>query len=81
VLDQFALDREHVVAEVEAPESFVGRSLRELGLRERSKIAVVLIRRGGRVISTIDENERVGSGDVLVVLGTPAAVRQFAAHA
>jgi trk system potassium uptake protein len=81
VLDQFALDREHVVAEVEAPEAFVDRSLRELGLRERSKIAVVLIRRGGRVISTIDENERVASGDVLVVLGTPSAVRQFAAHA
>lgn len=81
VLDQFALDREHVVAEVEAPEAFVGRNLRDLGLRERSKIAVVLIRRDGRVISTIDENERVASGDVLVVLGTPTAVRQLAAHA
>jgi trk system potassium uptake protein len=81
VLDQFALDREHVVAEVEAPETFVGRNLRELGLRERAKIAVVLIRRGNRVISTIDENEHVVSGDVLVVLGTPNAVRQFAAHA
>lgn len=81
VLDQFALDREHVVAEVEAPETFVGRDLRDLGLRERSKIAVVLIRRDGRVISTIDEHERVASGDVLVVLGTPHAVRQFAAHA
>jgi uncharacterized protein with PhoU and TrkA domain len=69
------------VAEVEAPEAFVGRDLRELGLRERSKIAVVLIRRGGRVISTIDENERVASGDVLVVLGTSSAVRRFAAHA
>lgn len=81
VLDQFALDREHVVAEVEAPETFVGRKLGDLGLRERSKVAVVLIRRRGVVISTIDENEQVDSGDVLVVLGTPLAVRQFAAHA
>lgn len=81
VLDQFLLDREHAVAEVEAPETFVGRKLHDLGLRQRSKIAVVLIRRGGTVLSTIDENETVQSGDVLVVLGTPLAVRQFAAHA
>jgi trk system potassium uptake protein len=81
VLDQFHLDREHVVAEVEAPETFVGRKLSDLGLRERAKIAVVLIRRGNTVISTIDEHEAVASGDVLVVLGTPLAVRQFAAHA
>jgi trk system potassium uptake protein len=81
VIDQFALDREHVVAEVEAPETFVGRRLSDIGLRERSKIAVVLIRRRGVVISTIDENQCVESGDVLVVLGAPLAVRQFAAHA
>jgi uncharacterized protein with PhoU and TrkA domain len=81
VLDQFLLDREHAVAEVQAPETFVGRKLQDLDLRQRSKIAVVLIRRGSNVISTIDENETVESGDVLVVLGTPLAVRQFAAHA
>jgi trk system potassium uptake protein TrkA len=81
VLDQFLLDREHAVAEVEAPETFVGRKLHDLDLRQRSKIAVVLIRRGSTVLSTIDENETVESGDVLVVLGTPLAVRQFAAHA
>jgi len=81
VLDQFALDKEHVVAEVEAPETFVGRSLRDLALRQQSKVAVVLIRRQNKVISTIDENESVESGDVLVVLGTANAVRHFAAHA
>jgi trk system potassium uptake protein TrkA len=81
VLDQFLLDREHAVAEVEAPETFVGRKLRDLALRQRSKIAVILIRRQGKVISTIDEDEAVQSGDVLVMLGTPLAIRQFAAHA
>lgn len=81
VLDHFSLDREHMVAEVEAPETFVGRRISDLGLREHSKVAVVLIRRRGVVISTIDENQSIESGDVLVVLGTPLAVRQFAAHA
>jgi trk system potassium uptake protein len=81
VVDQFALGRDFVVAEVEAPEAFVGRSLRDLGLRQSSSITVVLIRRGGRVISAIDPDERIESGDVLVVLGAPTAVRHFAAHA
>jgi trk system potassium uptake protein TrkA len=81
VLDQFLLDREHAVAEVDAPETFVGRKLHDLGLRQRSKIAVILIRRNGKVISTIDEGETVQSGDILVVLGAPLAIRQFAAHA
>jgi trk system potassium uptake protein TrkA len=81
VVDQFALGRGLVVAEVEAPEAFVGRSLRDLGLRQKSKVTVVLIRRGGHVISTIDPDERIASGDALVVLGSPTAVRQFAAHA
>jgi trk system potassium uptake protein TrkA len=81
VVDQFALGRDFVVAEVEAPEAFVDRTLRELELRRRADITVMLIRRGGRVISTIDPDERVASGDILVVLGSPTAVRQFAAHA
>jgi trk system potassium uptake protein TrkA len=81
VVDQFALGRDFVVAEIEAPEAYVGRTLRELGLRQKASISVVLIRRGAQVISTIDPDERLVSGDVLVVLGTPAAVRHFAALA
>lgn len=81
VVDQFALGRDLVVAEVEAPETFADRSLRELGLRQKSRVTVVLVRRGGRVISTIDPDERLASGDMLVVLGPPDAVRRFAAYA
>lgn len=81
VLEQFALDRDHLVAEVEAPEAFVGRKVGDLGLRDRSKVAVVLVKRGAAVISTIDEDQRVESGDLLVIHGTPLAVRQFAARA
>jgi trk system potassium uptake protein TrkA len=81
VVDQFALGRDVIVAEVEAPEAYATKTLRELGLRKKASVTVVLIRRGGQVISSIDPDERLASGDVLVVLGTPTAVRQFAAHA
>jgi trk system potassium uptake protein TrkA len=81
VVDQFALGRDFVVAEVEAPEAFVEQSIRSLDLRRRSGITVMLIRREGRVMSTIDPDEKIASGDILVVLGDPTAVRRFAAHA
>jgi trk system potassium uptake protein TrkA len=81
VVDQFALGRDLVVAEIEAPEAFVGKTLRESGVRQKAQVTIVLIRRGAHVISTLDPDERLASRDVLVVLGTPAAVRQFAAHA
>lgn len=81
VVDQFALGRDFVVAEVEAPEAFVHQSIRSLDLRRRSGITVMLIRREGRVMSTIDPEEKIASGDILVVLGDPTAVRRFAAHA
>jgi trk system potassium uptake protein TrkA len=81
VVDQFALGHDMVVAEVQIPEAYVGRSLRELALRQRANITVVLIRRGGRVLSTLDPAESLESGDVLVVLGSQTAVRRFAARA
>ena len=70
-----------LIAEVEAPEAFVGRSLRDLELRRRFDVSVLLIRRDGRVISTINPDDRFVSGDELVVLGNHTAVRHFAAHA
>lgn len=80
VLDSFLLDREHLVAEIEAPESYVGHKLGEFGLRERTKIAIMMIRRRGVVIPAPDAKDVIESGDVLVVVGSPSAVRQFAAR-
>lgn len=80
VVDQFTLGHDLVVAEIEAPETFVGRSLRALNVRGRWKSTVMLIRRNGHVLSTIDPDDPIVSGDVLVVLGSQRAIRQFAAY-
>ena len=80
VLDQFALGHGLVVAEVEAPEAFVGKSLRALNVRKRWKTTVMLIRRGDEVLATIDPDGPIQSGDIMVVLGDQDAVRKFAAY-
>ena len=66
-----------------APHRFVGRSLRELDLRSRAGVQVLLIRGGpaGGGSSTIrvpSPEERIGSSDRLVVAGLRDAVEAVA---
>jgi trk system potassium uptake protein TrkA len=66
-----------VIAEVEVPEAFVGQSLRDLELRNRHGISVLAIRRDGQTLVNPDAGEAPASGDVLVLLGPPDALRDL----
>lgn len=77
VVDQFRLG-DSVVAQVEAPEVFAGRSLDDLDLPGEHALAVLAIHRGDRVIPRPGGDESVEGGDLLVVLGDPEAVRRVA---
>jgi len=78
VLDQIAFG-EVRVAEVEAPESFVGGSLAQLDLRSRFGVTVIAIQRGDLVLANPEPEEPVESGDVLVLLGSDPAITGVAA--
>jgi trk system potassium uptake protein TrkA len=78
ILDQFDLGDARV-AEVEAPESLVGSSLAELDLGGRRQLAVLLLRRGHEVRANPGPQERIESGDVLVLLGSERAIADLAA--
>lgn len=73
VLDQIAFG-EARVAEVEAPESFVGGSLSQLDLRSRFGVTVIAIQRGDLVLANPGPEEPVESGDVLVLLGDDPSI-------
>jgi CIC family chloride channel protein len=65
-----------VLTEVEAPRAFAGRSLREIDLRARHGVQVLLLRSGAAVrVPTADD--RVELGDVLVVAGPADAVKRL----
>ena len=76
LLDQLRLG-EALIAEVEAPEAWVGRSLGEL--YEAHQIATLALRRGGATDSDPRPGERVESGDVLVLMGRGDTIRRAAA--
>jgi trk system potassium uptake protein TrkA len=81
VLDRLDLGDETVLAEVEVPETFVGRTLLQLDLRRRQGITVVALRRGGRVEAGVDPDLELKSGDVMVVVGSEKAVERLGALA
>lgn len=67
------------LAEIEAPEALVGRSLHDLDLRRELDVSILAIRRAdGQTVVNPGPDDSAESGDVLFVLGTPEAVHALA---
>lgn len=80
ILEQVELG-ESQLAEVEAPERFVGKTLRELDIRNKYSISVMAIQRGEKVIANPRPTDAISSGDILVVVGAVDCIRRVAALA
>lgn len=78
--EQFELGNAHL-AEVELPERFVGKSLKELDMRRHHKVTVMAVRRGEQVLASPDAEMTLASGDVLLLIGAPDAVHAVASLA
>lgn len=81
VLERFDLGDEVEVAELEVPQSFVGKTLVELEVRRRYGVSVAAVRRGERVLAALEGDEHFRSGDVLVIIGRAPAIAELAALA
>lgn len=68
-----------ILAEVEVPEAFVNRPLKEIDLRNRYGITVLAVRRQGEARINPSAGDAPASGDVLVLLGPPEAIRKVSA--
>jgi trk system potassium uptake protein TrkA len=80
IIEEFPLGDDLVISEIRPPRLLLGRSLRELDLRKRTKISVVAIRRevdgrGRALIPTADD--RILAEDILVVVAPRNAVQQL----
>lgn len=83
LIRHFGVDRTHAVAEVEVPGSFVGRTLREVGLRPDYRLNLITIRRPegaeeGEALESMPGPElRFEKGDLLVIYGHEEDLRKF----
>lgn len=69
VLDFIELSPDIGIAEVSVPESWVGKSLRELNVRAKYDVNVIAVRRSGALELTMDAGSALEAGMVLIVLG------------
>ena len=80
VLDYIGLSRDFSIAEIPAPGSFIGRSLRDLELRPRFGLTLIAIKRGAGAEETTvapGADEVVCAGDVLALLGRNERLEQL----
>ena len=80
ILEEVELGDSHL-AEVEAPETFVTKTLAELDIRNKYGVSVMAIQRGEKVIANPRATETIASGDILVIVGSVDSVRKVASLA
>lgn len=73
VVDYLEVSRNYGISKIVAQDSYIGKTLEELGFgirRQQDGVSVVLIRRGNnQVVTSPDRFEKVLRGDVLVLAG------------
>ncbi len=80
LLDYIELSREHSIAEITAPQQLVGKSLRQLDLRNRCGVNVIALRRGTRTNLAPRADDVLQEGDILVLVGTNEGLSKLQAR-
>ncbi len=76
ILDYIELSPDYGIAEVPAPASWHGKTLRELNVRAKLGLNILAVRRGNGIDVSPAADFAVESGDVVVVLGNSAALEK-----
>lgn len=74
IRDQLELG-DAILAEIDVPAQFVGKNPRDLDIRKRFEVSIMAVKRGNQVLANPTAQEVFQPNDILVVLGTQAAVR------
>lgn len=77
ILDYVELDPRYGIAEIYAPEEWIGKSLKELELRTNYHINVLGIKRGAELDVQFDPEDEITEGTVLVIIGGNADINKL----
>jgi trk system potassium uptake protein TrkA len=78
IVDYLPLGKGFSLAEVTAPESFVGRTLADIAVRRRYQVSIVAVKNGDDVELVPGGDYVVATGDVLVLVGRDEDVERLA---
>ena len=74
VLDYIELSEEYGIADVPVPQSWIGKTLKELNVRAKLGVNILAIRRDGAMNVSPAADDTFCEGDVVVVLGDSKAL-------
>lgn len=77
ILDYVELDPRYGIAEIYAPEEWIGKTLKELELRTNYHINVLGIKRGAELDVQFDPEDEITEGTVLVIIGGNADINKL----
>lgn len=69
LLNYLEISPDYSINEIGIPKKWVGKSLKELRLRNEYKISVMAIRRNGQILVSPDPDQPMEAEDVLILLG------------
>ncbi len=77
VLDHIELSPDHSILEVVAPETLVGKTLKESALRAKFGVTVLAIKRGTEIIVSPSPDAPIQENDILVAIGENDKLRSI----
>ena len=77
IYDYTRLSPDHAIYETEIPDSWIGHSVVELGVRQRYRINILALRRDGNVDPMFGPSCQFRAGDRVVLLGSDKDVQKF----
>ncbi|MCQ2454720.1 MAG: TrkA family potassium uptake protein [Clostridia bacterium] len=77
IFDYVELDGEYSMFEVAAPESFVGKTISELAIRQKYGINIIGIKRDNTLDVSISAATEIGENERLFVIGSVKNIRKY----
>lgn len=75
VLDYIELSEDYGIIDLPAPDSWVGKDLRQLNVRANLGVNILAVKKDDKIQVSPAADYSVGKGDILVILGDTAALK------
>ncbi len=79
-IEEIPIGEKHSLFELKAFDFMLGRTLKDLDIRRRFGVSVLAIKRGENLIVNPMGDEKILSGDILVILGTTEQISSMASQ-
>ena len=76
ILDYIKLDDDYAIYEVTLPKNWIGKTVKEVGIRQKYGINIMAIKENGNVNLSISPDDKFEKGKSLLVLGEERAVQK-----